>query len=373
MRNTVRFACAGLVVFVVVWHSHADDNLATTQPAVAAISSQWSAPSQEGLQTRLVSITKSVRPGKPLFIQMEVRHKDGKDWAQATIVLANDYPAEVVVRDKDSKVVDSLFVRLRFRTMVPAGEKISIGVFPAGKASAFLRAGTYSVSIESKVTPELLKRGAVQLPVAGPIQFVVPSETGSDPSDSTLKADYAQAEELKIYMKAWGWGYPTQLVEQGKPIVPGLVALVEKGDNKVSDHLNLQLWQCAAVIIGDIGDKRAVPFLLKRLDDPNAMDWRLVCALGKLGVKEAVPKLVEELRTMDNRGWEVMSQAYGSKATYLVEALERITGQKFPKDEHGRPTDRDTTLKAVNEWWAKQDAKVYAMPETRPTKAASER
>jgi hypothetical protein len=347
-----------------VWHSQADDKLAATQPAVAAISSQWSAPSEEGLQTRLVSITKSVQPGKPLFIQVEVRHKDRKDWAQAAAVLADDYPAEVVVRDKDGKVVDSLFVRLRFRTMVPAGEGICIGVFPAGKASAALRAGTYGVSVESKIAPDLLKRGAVQLPVAGPITFEVPAVTGSAPSDSALKADYEQAEELKTYLKARGGGYPTQLVEQGKSIIPGLAALVEKGDNKVSDEFRLRLWQYAAFLIGDIGDERAVPFLLKRLDDPEAMDFYFVQPLGKLRVKQAVPKLVEQVLKLDDRGWDVMSSAYGSRAAYLVKALEQITGQEFPRDADNRYPDKDSTLKAINAWWDKQDKKSFEAPAT---------
>lgn len=337
----------------------------TTKKSSQPSASQWSIPSEQGLQTRLVSITRQVRPGKPLFIQMEVRHKDAKQWAQATTVL--DYPAEVIVRDPKGKVVDTLSVRLRFWTMVPAGKEISIGIFLAGEKSAALDTGTYLVYIEPRTTPELLKYGAVQLPIAGPLEFEIPSVAHPAPHEAPLKPDYEQAEELKIYLKA-NPGYPTQLVEQGLPIVPGLVALVEKGEANVSDYSSLPLWQYAAFFLGDIGDKRAIPFLLKRLNDPRAMDYYFVRPLGKLGVKQAVPKLIEELRTMDIRGWDVVSSCYGSRAIYLVEALEQITGHKFSKDGHGLSMNRNATLKAVTAWWARQDKNLYKTPATKEPK-----
>ena len=326
--------------------------VAATGPEAAGLSaplqSQWSAPTDEGLQTRLVFITRSIRPGRPVFIQFEVRHKDGTMWAQNTTV--TDYPAEVVVRDEHGRVVDSLSVRLMFRTMVPAGP-ISVGVFPAGKASAALSPGTHSLSITPRVSPDLTKRGAVQLPAAGPVEFTVPVTPKSPAAPDSLQPDYEQAEELTAYMKARGRS--DELIKQGKAILPGLVALVEKGDGAISQTYPVQRWQQAASIIGEIGDQRAVPFLVKRLDDPGAMDWHFVRALGQLGVKQAVPRLVEGLRSMDAQDWEVNSQAYGSRATYLIEALERITGQPFPKDKSGKVTDRDATLKAVNDWWDK--------------------
>ena len=321
----------------------------------APLPSQWSAPTDEGLQTRLVFITRSIRPGKPVFIQFEVRHKDGTMWAQNTTV--SDYLAEVVVRDEHGRVVDSLSVRLMFRTMVPAGAGISVGVFPAGKASADLSPGTYSLSITPRVSPDLTKRGAVQLPAAGPVEFSVPVTPNSPAAPDSLQPDYQQGEELAAYMKTREWSDQQILIKQGKAILPGLVALVEKGDGPISQTYPVQRWQQAAFIISEIGDQRAVPFLVKRLDDPGAMNWRFVWALGQLGVKQAVPRLIEELRTMDARDWEVTSQAYGSRATYLIEALERITGQRFPKNKSGKVTDRDATLKAVNDWWEKTRGK----------------
>lgn len=363
MRNIMRFGCAGVAICLGVWYCQANGKRPKVQTASSRqpFVSQWSTPSEQGLQTRLVPVTRVARQGKPLFIRMEVRHKDAKQWAQATGVVG--YPAEVLVKDRQGKVVDTLSVRLRFRTKVPAGEGISIGVFPAGQKSAALDTGTYLVYVKPRTSQELLGRGAVQLPIAGPLQFEIPPTPHSAPAKISLKPDYEQAEELKIYLQA-NPGYPMQLVDQGLSIVPGLVALVEKGEANVADNYpSLPLWQYAAFLIGDIGDKRAVPFLLKRLNDPGSMDFYFVRPLGKLGVKQAVSKLINELRTLDNHEWEVMSSAYGSKAIYLVKALERITGQKFP---HARPTDRDATLKAVNAWWGKQDRKPYETPATEP-------
>jgi len=382
MRKSLVLPWAGLAVCLAMGSCQTDDRLTATRPSAATrpaiagpgqlTASQWSRPCEHGLQTRLVPITRRARAGKPLFIRMEVRHKDGKGWAQAATVYDNDYPAEVVVRDNDGKIVDSLAVRLRFRTRVPAGAGISVGVFLAGKASSELRAGTYGVTIESRVMPVWMKRGAVQLPVAGPLRFEVPTETASARPDSMLQPDHEQAEELRIYMQARWWGHSVALLRQGKSIVPGLVALVETGDKMISDDYRVRVWQSAASMIGRIGDRRAVPFLLKRLNDKEAMSWRFVRCLGQLRVKPAVPRLIRELQTMADRGWQVTSSAYLSRATYLVKALEQITGQEFPRAEGRRWPDRDTTLKAINEWWAKQDPKVYALPETQPMPVASQ-
>ena len=96
------------------------------------------------------------------------------------------------------------------------------------------------------------------------------------------------------------------------------------------------------------------------------MDFYFVQPLGKFRVKQAVPKLVEQVRKLEDRGWEVRSSAYGSRAAYLVKALEQITGQAFPRDAANRYPDKDSTLKAVNAWWAKQDKKSFEAPATEP-------
>lgn len=183
---------------------------------------------------------------------------------------------------------------------------------------------------------------------------------GSDPDSVPLRPDYEQAEKLKAYLKA-SPGCPTELVERGRAITPGLVALVEKGEKAHFPDFQAD-WKYAASLIGEIGDNRAVPFLLKRLNDPDAMDWYFVKPLGQLKVKQAVPSLVEELRKLGPSGWVVKSSAYGSRATYLVEALEQITGQKFPKDQYSTVTDREATLKAVNAWWEKEGKRLYEPP-----------
>ncbi len=180
-----------------------------------------------------------------------------------------------------------------------------------------------------------------------------------------LRPDYEQAEEIRAYLKANTGGYPTELVDRGRAISPGLAALVEKGERAHYPDFQTD-WKYAASLIGEIGDRRAIPFFLKRLNDPDAMDWYFVRPLGQLKVKHAVPRLVEELRRLSPHGWEVNSNAYGSEATYLVEALEQITGQKFPKDQHSMVTDREATLKAVNTWWEQEDKRAYSVPATAP-------
>lgn len=174
----------------------------------------------------------------------------------------------------------------------------------------------------------------------------------SAPRTRVLVPDYEQAEEIATYLrKHRTWGYPEELIARGDAIVPGLVALVQRGDGQVSDALNLRLWQYAGFMLGQIGDKRVVPYMLERLDDDGAMDFYFVDALGRLQVDQAVPVLVDELRTMDENGWNVMTSAYRTRATYLIHALELITDQSFPKNQHGDPTSKEETLKAVMSWW----------------------
>lgn len=182
----------------------------------------------------------------------------------------------------------------------------------------------------------------------------------SAPTTRVLVPDYEQAEEIAKYLrKNRTWGYPEELIARGEAIVPGLVALVKRGDGQVSDALNLRLWQYAGFMLGRIGDKRAVPSMLERLDDDGAMDFYFVDALGRLQVDQAVPVLVDELRTMDEDGWNVMTSAYRTRATYLVHALELITDQSFPKNQHGDPTSKKETLKAVMSWWLADGMKHY--------------
>ena len=52
----------------------------------------------------------------------------------------------------------------------------------------------------------------------------------------------------------------------------------------------------AAFVLGDIGDKGAIPHLLDRLNGTNQAElWRICEALGKLGAVDAVPRLIELL------------------------------------------------------------------------------
>ena len=366
MRNNLRFVWAGLAICLAGWLCQADTKPAATQPTTARaaqlVASQWSEPSKEGLQTRLIPVTRTARPGKPLFIRMELRHKDGEESGPAIGGLY--YPAKVVVRDQQGKAVDSLSVDLKFNTSVPVGKVLSLGVFLAGRRSAALRAGRYAVTVEPRTTVEMLNRGGVRVSIAGPLAFIVPPTPSSAPTKAPLEPDYAQAEEIKAYLRA----KPTrvgQLVGQGRSISGGLAALVEKGDSQIS-ALGLSYWQYAAYLLGEIGDERAVPFLRRRLEGSAALGFHFVHPLGRLRVKQAVPRLVARLRSLRKEGWLMTSVLYGSKASYLGKALEEITGRKFLNYEHEPRLDRVATLQVINAWWESEGKRQYAAPATQP-------
>jgi len=78
--------------------------------------------------------------------------------------------------------------------------------------------------------------------------------------------------------------------------------LIEHGETSIDVMLKsltyenpiIRAW--AAFVLGDIGDKDAIPHLLDRLNVTNQAElWRICEALGKLGAVDAVPRLIELL------------------------------------------------------------------------------
>jgi HEAT repeat protein len=78
--------------------------------------------------------------------------------------------------------------------------------------------------------------------------------------------------------------------------------LIEHGKSSIDvvlkslthENPNIRAW--AAFVLGDIGNKSAIPHLLNRLNVTNQTElWRICEALGKLGAVDAVPRLIELL------------------------------------------------------------------------------
>ena len=202
-----------------------------------------------------------------------------------------------------------------------------------------------------------------------------------------LKGDYKMGRQLaktikETYERRGLWSVWSMLREEvnakGKEMLPGLVALVEKGDDRVVPR-GLYYWQIAAVMLGRIGDKRASPFLAARLKDPATRrpDYYFVKPMGQLGVKAVVPRLVRWLREDDKEGriWGIRSAAYGSHANYMLEALQAVTGKDLgavKSPVHRNKKNKKQILAAINTWWAAQGRKIYAPLEPVATTRSAE-
>lgn len=371
MRSTV-FATLSFLILTaspVICAQSAPNDTEGNEAGNGQYATQWSEPSDEGLQTRLVSITKAMRQGKPFFFKMEVRHKDGEFWARNTVF--GYYQANIGITTRQNEPVETMTVRLRFNTMIPANETVLVGAFPAGSQSYSLTPGDYRVKVDPLATKENLNTGAVKLPSTDHLSFSIPETPEADQNQDALAPDSQQARELREVLDAWSLNMVDLLVKQGQSITPGLVALLENANENVNRGFNLPLWQYAAFLLGETGDRQAIPYLLKRIDDEGAMSVYFVSSLRKLRVKKAIPRLIHEISSLEDTGWLVMSSMYGSKASYLVEAIEAITGETFPRGEDHWP-DKEKTLEAVNEWWAKQNPSEFTSPKGKKTSSPEE-
>jgi HEAT repeat protein len=209
-------------------------------------------------------------------------------------------------------------------------------------------------------------------------------KTGSVPIKSTtqpatqppLKPDYKKGEQLAAIIKeAYDrhqspWPVCSMLLKEtnalDKGMRSGLAALVEKSDERVGPT-QLHYWSIAAYALGEIGDKRALPFLAARLKTPYTRrpDYFFVRPMGQLGVKAIVPRLVRWLGEEDkeDRVWRIGSSLYGSHANYILEALQAITGKDFGAVSGGRgdrnQKKKKQILAAINTWWAVEGRNIY--------------
>ena len=179
--------------------------------------------------------------------------------------------------------------------------------------------------------------------------------TKLEPDAETAKTIAAELARLNVRF----WGQYMGTLDES--CAGGLAALVASGSGKANPKYGVPLWEFAADALAQMDDARAAPFLAARLrtggDQCNSI--RFVAALGRLKVAEAVPCLVRWLRAKES--WLVMSDMYGAKASYLLPALESITGERFvpgaAKPRAGYPwyhhMDREEVLPKVEAWWAR--------------------
>ena len=103
----------------------------------------------------------------------------------------------------------------------------------------------------------------------------------------------------------------------------------------------------AATALKELGDRRALPALLKVLKEEKSCNGRLCPAIGALGDNSAVPALIDTI------------PAGGAMDTEeRFEAIEQITGLSLAdmRREWGRPCYGEThqkLLEAMRDWWTK--------------------
>ncbi len=169
--------------------------------------------------------------------------------------------------------------------------------------------------------------------------------------------------ERPLAMRADGSGVGVQswaekvLLKIGKPAVPLLVASVESQPETVGT---------AARILGNIGDKQAIPPLISILKEAK-WNWAnrasAAHALELLNAQEAIPDLIESLRGQ-------VDDSYNSDklADSAANALVGLTGRSFgfifvlrrtdmewgltPKYAFvGSPDERERTISRWKQWW----------------------
>jgi hypothetical protein len=196
---------------------------------------------------------------------------------------------------------------------------------------------------------------------------------------STAQRDRDIAREIS---EAWPlgsggiWKAPATLAPKGTAIIPGLLWLIDNGEDNVGDS-NLPEWLYAAYVLGSMKDEQYGNELVQRLDSPQAGSYWFVTSLGHLRVKKAVPYLIEWLH--QERCWSDCNSAWGTDVHYLIPALNNITGRDFSVGVS--PTDGDIgkyaknksqLLEAIDNWWSEKGRELYG-PKPRVTDKKEER
>lgn len=123
---------------------------------------------------------------------------------------------------------------------------------------------------------------------------VDPTTTRPLSGKTPITPDYEMAKVIAKAMARNESGglfkFGKRLTKGGAEFLPGLMALVEKGDDHIREEPpSLRQWEFAAFVLGQVGDERCGPVLAIRLIDKEATSYYLVKPLGQLRVREAVP------------------------------------------------------------------------------------
>ncbi len=125
------------------------------------VAGAWSVASVKGLQTRLVARAGEFPAGAPALMRLELRHKDGRAFAQNAISAA--YRGRFSARDARGKPVGGRVRPLRFNTVIAAGKTLVLAEFDAAADCGLRAPGRYRVRFEGhKRTPQ----GLVDLPAS---------------------------------------------------------------------------------------------------------------------------------------------------------------------------------------------------------------
>lgn len=96
----------------------------------------------------------------------------------------------------------------------------------------------------------------------------------------------------------------------------------------------------AAIYLGEIGDKKAIPALRKALDDPE-IKFYVTESLGELEDKSAIPYLIELYLSHDNFGYRKIG----------IDLLKKLTGESLGYDPNGSLNSRKKSIENWRKWW----------------------
>jgi hypothetical protein len=155
-----------------------------TSPPPDAPASEWSAADEHGLQTRLIFMVRRAVQGSPMPLRVELRHKDGKEWAQNSI--GGGYRGSLAVTDGSGKELTQCCHDLRFNTWIHAGQVLHLCLVDLDDEPYRLdKPGKYTVQFLGPQAGELKGKGLIDLPATPKLEFEIMPPDNSPNGDET--------------------------------------------------------------------------------------------------------------------------------------------------------------------------------------------